>query len=519
MWLSHENAGTIGKWKIIMEASMKIIRSIFYRGILFVGLTGMALMAQADHYVAQNGQIPSGNYESWETAASNIQAAINVAGSGATVWVGTGTYAIAGSGGYVAFINNKSLTLRGAGVNPGDVVIDGGNANRGIYARFVTNDLSVEIDGFTITNCNANYGAGIWLAHETIMSGTAIVRNCTLVNNTATTTGTDGGGAVRSYAAVGSTFYTLVSNCVVVGNTSASRAGGLNLPRGRVELVDCIISNNTAVCGAGIWAYYTDIIMRHGAVANNTSSGTADLGGAGVFFHDGCNVVIDDCLFKGNSGAGFGGGVLFRGAGIFCMTNCVVVDNTAHDGGGIHIRQAAPTQARFVNNLIAGNKATTSGGGFISTVHGQYDFVNCTIVDNVSTQGLGAGIYFTSGTASKDIRNSIVYSNVCSNVVANYRFVAGAGTSKFYNSCTTPSVAGGDYDGGSNTDADPLLVDWVAGDYRLASGSPCINTGANQDWMSGALDVGGRSRLDRLTRLVDMGCHEYIFRGSMMHIR
>lgn len=50
---------------------------------LFVTLVGLfwfgVLMGRADpHYVAQGGQTPSGSYTSWDTAASNIQDAINL---------------------------------------------------------------------------------------------------------------------------------------------------------------------------------------------------------------------------------------------------------------------------------------------------------------------------------------------------------------------------------------------------------------------------------------------------------
>jgi hypothetical protein len=51
-----------------------------------------------------------------------------------------------------------------------------------------------------------------------------------------------------------------------------------------------------------------------------------------------------------------------------------------------------------------------------------------------------------------------------------------------------------------------MLIDLNAGDCRLGANSPCINAGLNQDWMNGAIDLDGHSRIDRYSRIVDMGC-------------
>ena len=65
----------------------------------------------------------------------------------------------------------------------------------------------------------------------------------------------------------------------------------------------------------------------------------------------------------------------------------------------------------------------------------------------------------------------------------------------------------------------PKFVDPAGNDYRLAAGSPCINTGWRQDWMKDDVDLDGRPRLDRFTRLADIGCYEYVFPGTMFHMR
>jgi hypothetical protein len=73
--------------------------------------------------------------------------------------------------------------------------------------------------------------------------------------------------------------------------------------------------------------------------------------------------------------------------------------------------------------------------------------------------------------------------------------------------------------GSGNITAYPEFIDPVANNYRLADGSPCINAGLNQEWMTDDVDLDGRQRLDRFTRQVDMGCYEYVWRGTMFNLK
>ena len=54
------------------------IRSV---GIILVSVMGFCVMPRtlADYYAAQNGQTPASPYNTWATAAGNIQDAVNAA--------------------------------------------------------------------------------------------------------------------------------------------------------------------------------------------------------------------------------------------------------------------------------------------------------------------------------------------------------------------------------------------------------------------------------------------------------
>ena len=134
---------------------------------------------------------------------------------------------------------------------------------------------------------------------------------------------------------------------------------------------------------------------------------------------------------------------------------------------------------------------------------------------NIKTLRLN-GNYGVNGGGVYDgvLYNSIVYFNT----LANY-----SSSTMFTNSCTTPEKAGC---ASGNITNDPMFVangsgygtNFVAGNYHLQRGSPCINAGINQSWMPGARDLDGHSRIDRFSGVVDMGCYEYLPQGTFYSV-
>jgi hypothetical protein len=100
--------------------------------------------------------------------------------------------------------------------------------------------------------------------------------------------------------------------------------------------------------------------------------------------------------------------------------------------------------------------------------------------------------------------NSILYFNSASNG-ANYYFP----DQNFVTySCTTP-----DPGGIGNITNTPLFANYAAGNLRLASTSPCINSGINTG-VFGSLDLDGNPRVVNGT--VDMGAYEFQGPGSVI---
>jgi hypothetical protein len=247
-------------------------------------------------------------------------------------------------------------------------------------------------------------------------------------------------------------------------------------------------------------------------------SGGSDINGGGVFCNSSYSPIISNCVIAGNFSGGSGGGAHFG-----TLYNCTLVGNSAVGGGGggawystlynctvVSNRASGPGNGgggvyagTCYNCLIAGNSATLYGGG----VERNSACYNCTIVGNSCPLGGGVG-----GSSPSTFVNCIVYNNNPGGT-NNWRNTS----SIFTNSCTYPTQTTWTASMANITN-DPSFVNTNVGNYRLGQGSPCINAGLNQSWMSGALDLDGRSRIDHFNQIVDMGCYEFLPSGMLITV-
>ena len=246
-------------------------------------------------------------------------------------------------------------------------------------------------------------------------------------------------------------------------------------------------------------AYLTNGSMLAGFTL---TAGQANLGaeysdnqiGAGVLCQS-VSCIVSNCLISGNV-AGYYGGGAFSGTLINCtlanntsrdlggyrywgngggayggnLRNCTIVNNIArYGGGGVY-------NCALTNCLLKGNTAVWGGGAYVSTL------VNCTVVGNTAYDDGGVGGGSGGGVASGSALNSIIVQNTGPYGGPNYW---GGGMSYC---CTSPHPGGV-----GNIAADPVFVDFVGGNYRLQTNSPCINTGTNGSAMS-SVDLDGLPR-------------------------
>jgi len=426
------------------------------RGIVDVG----AYEYQNDttvHYVSLTSANPVTPYTNWNTAATNIQDAIDVAGAGDFIIVNDGIYNVGGRAVYGLTTNRVSVdkavtvqSVNGAGSTmiAGRLFLNGGVAIRCAYLS-----SGAVLSGFTLTNGSTppvsgdlvreGSGGGIWCEDNS-----AVVSNCVLTGNYVTGYG---GGA----------FQGTLFNCMLTNN-SAGRGGGA----ASNTLFNCTLTHNSSL-------YRQSVNYGGGAYA----------------------CTLSNCLLVGNQSMpdGYGGGAAFS-----ALTGCVASNNAAAFGGGVYFGIAN-------NSLISSNRASIAGGAFSNILNNcvlsrnlaigdgggaaSCTLANCTVVSNTSLSGASGGILAGSAT------NCILYFNSASQGGPNY-------FQSNLRSCDAVPLASGL----GNITNDPILLNLAGGDFHLQTNSPCINAGNNSS-VASSTDLDGNPRIAGGT--VDIGAYEY----------
>lgn len=236
------------------------------------------------HYVSHSGS-NTHPYDTWATAANNLQDVLALVEDGDQIWVATGTY----------------HPDEGIGLTPGDVSLsfaipagieiyggfpaDGGDGTfsarvLSVYPTYLSGDLGLPddrtdnsnhvvtaigaddaiLDGLYIMDGTAdtsatepdNLGGGLLILANT---NPIQIRNCSFVNNTA-----QGGGAVM----IDQGGSVMMKNCMLSGNMAEAAGGALIVFQGTLLMENCSVQGNHA----------TDF---SGGILIGTGTGTADV--------------------------------------------------------------------------------------------------------------------------------------------------------------------------------------------------------------------------------------------------
>jgi hypothetical protein len=281
-----------------MNKSAKITIVIFL--IFFVSTKIFA----STNYVSKAGGHVS-PFASWANAATNIQAAVDIASFGNIVLVNDGTYyptdqIIVTNGVIVKSVNGAEKTI-----------VNGGFPEQTNRCFYIT--VSNIIDGLTITNGFVNVGddgGGIYCR----MGGT--VQNCTISGNSAKY---GNGGGIYCYISGN------ILNCVISNNKLLEidplmpiYGGGICLDSGGL-IKNCVIKDNSGYYGGGVFGSLGEI--QSSLICENTADG-----GGGLFVEDN-----------------------------FTVLNCTIVSNSVSTGsGGVHC-----TQSTIYNSILWNNTASS----------------------------------------------------------------------------------------------------------------------------------------------------------------
>jgi hypothetical protein len=178
------------------------------------------------HCVDNTGSNPVSPYTSWDTAATNIQDAIDAAAAGEFVLVTNGVYSAGGK------VISGDLTNR--------VAID-----KALIVFSVNGYTSTVIEGQWDSTSTNGPGAVrcAWLTDGATLFGFTLRNGATRGGNFISQALQYGGGALLSSNA-------LLSNCVLTNNSA--RYGGGGVAFGTVN--NCFVSNNSAMHGGGAYS-------------------------------------------------------------------------------------------------------------------------------------------------------------------------------------------------------------------------------------------------------------------------
>lgn len=430
-------------------------------------------------------------YTNWVVAATSLHSAVAACADGSTLFVNDGTFRLTNQ----LSIMDGILVQSSHGATACVMAMAATITGRCVYLS----NPSSSVDGFTIRGGRTtSEGGGVCIRDGGTM------RNCVIFSNSS-----QYGGGVYVYRTG------LVENCTVISNV-ASFGGGIALTRGGRVCGSQVTTNRAFGEGGGV-RMMLDGSIEDSVVDRNvitTSSG----GGGGIYCISG---TVARCVVSCNNAARYeswGGGMLlmgtasdctivsnasaYRGGGASCsrgtLVNCTILNNRSGNGGGVEMGSGDVVR----NCLIAGNVATNNGGGggVYSYEGGLID--NCTVVcnTNLGTGGAGGMFCYRWGTSV----NSIIYFNVAADASSNHA-TAGGGTGwNFQYCCVNPTGTVG-Y---ATFASDPLFLDKGAGNFCLASNSPCVDNGNYSAWMSSAMDLEGKPRI--LNSVVDRGAYELI---------
>lgn len=237
-----------------------------------------------------------GYYVKPATSANKIQGAVNLAQSGDTINVATGTYK-------ENVQIDKSLTVNGAGSTK--TIVDGNKAGSVFTTGYNNPNVDVTLSGMTIQG-----GSG-----KSITTKYGSIGVC--------------GGGVLNYGRL------TLTGCTLSGNTAGFLGGGVyNV--GTLKVLDkSTIAKNTAGYGGGLYNYGTTIVKDSSILGN-----VAHSGGGGIYACCSSTTTLIGSKISGNIANTIGGGIAAQGA--LTVQGSTISGNTANLGGGICWKNKRP---------------------------------------------------------------------------------------------------------------------------------------------------------------------------------
>ncbi len=457
---------------------------------------------------------------------------------------------VANRGGGIAFIENSQSFLTGIKIIDNEALpnnlVDGYGG--GIYVK--DSNIEIEFNNEISSNNASAHGGGIYilddanvyfmdtcLNNNTAYQGAGIYVDNSALNyhegvisgNTSTS---DGAGIFLDHST-----YSYVTNTNLNFNISSGNGGGVYVNGFNSEIntrfQGCIIENNSALKGGGIFCHDEDIDIENIFMRYNV----ANFKGGGIYLTSCDSVVINNSSvianFTNEKGAGIWadnchdfliqstnisdnsiGAINGQGGGIICSN----IDNLRIDESDIDSNSSNYGAALFIDtsnvsmnkSIITNNEDIYDQGSIVFTDNSQLKIINTTIADNIGTETEVANIFVENSDLL--ILNSIVYNpvngiklNSSSNLTITYSDLKDGEEAIFIDDSSSMWLE-------ANIAGNPLFLEG-AGNYCLSEYSPCIDAGINYFQWNGE-EVINLDPESYYGSNIDMGCYESNYTGG-----
>lgn len=304
----------------------------------------------------------------------SIQQAIDAAPpAGATLCVAPGSYT-----GLINF-RGKPIQLISSG-GPGVTFLDGGGSGPVVTFTSAEGKDSV-LDGFTIRNGKASYGAGVYIKEASPTIRNSIVRSNVAIG------GFGRGGGI---GVTGAQAHPSITCTQLLGNTAAYSGGGLMSTYSANPYLRSIrFAGNRAPYGGAIGVHWSG---RLDLGWSELLANQADVDGGGI--HAGVpygNALVRQVWFKNNQAGSHGGG-MWVSAGMAEVVNSTFDGNQASEGGAVAVgfgSMVSVASTLFVRHTTThpGSAALANAEGTNTSVLNHYNgFFGNTGGDFVSTE-------------------------------------------------------------------------------------------------------------------------------------
>ena len=384
-------------------------------------------------------------------------------GESDTINLAAGTYKTSDDGlGTFVFLDNEDFDLTIEGVGAGATILSGDNQSRVIQFDVVGWDASVVIKKLSVS--------------EGFMKSPSEPI----------------GGGIYSSEKI------FLVNCVLQNN-EASQGGGLYvIATGMITIEDSILQNNKAGSGGAFYSDFAPVVIKGSHFISNEGSGS---GGALYITGGTGGTEITDSTFTSNSSK-FGGAIRLPSNGNFSVKSSVFSNNSAESYAAMGVGQRTGTVS-IINSIFYGNLSesneNTGSKEIVKLKNYQYSIGGSEIINSAFVNNSG-GIRYAGVNEKQSIINTVFANNTDADVSAEETTIPA-----IENSYLT-SISGATFTTNVLSSGELGFISITDNNFGLTQTSVLIDAGKNLDTLP-IFDIAGNQRI--AGGGVDIGPYEF----------